>query len=256
MTQSIPKIYKCLQVSCVVVACLSVLASLCSHALADRPLEMKQWAALKEHKNAKPNPFYLERRIAPTMTYEAGAAWLARPEREVEENAKQMLDNLGLKPGMVIADFGCGIGYHSIPIAKVVGPEGKVVAIDLQREMLRSLVANAKEQQVENIEPVLAHGNVCDMPQAAFDLLLMVDVYHELSLPAETLQEIRGSLKPDGVIALCEFRGEDPDVPIFPVHKMSKAQILKEYEANGFELKSSYDELPWQHLMFFKVKKD
>lgn len=246
----------CLRLAFPIVLALLFIHSPVRIAADDPILEIEAWPEAKAYKHTKAQPFYLDRRIAPTMSFAGGAAWLARPERQKEEDAKQLIENLNLKPGMVVADFGCGIGYHSIPIAEAVAPDGKVVAVDLQRAMLRALVAKAKEDKVSNIEPIQALGNVCDMPEASFDMLLMVDVYHELSLPAETLKEIRTSLKPEGLVALVEFRAEDPDVPILPEHKMSKAQIIREYEANGFELSSSYDELPWQHLMFFKVKKD
>jgi predicted methyltransferase len=78
-----------------------------------------------------------------------------------------------------------------------------------------------------------------------------VDVYHEFSHPVTMLREMRNSLRPEGVIVLVEFRAEDPKVPIKPLHKMSKAQILKELPANGFKLVKDYDKLPWQHMMFF-----
>ncbi|MFY8200376.1 MAG: SAM-dependent methyltransferase, partial [Pirellula staleyi] len=81
---------------------------------------------------------------------------------------------------------------------------------------------------------------------------LMVDVYHEFSHPVQMLSAIRKALKPTGRIALVEFRAEDPTVLIRPEHKMSKAQILKEYKANGFRVASEYDKLPWQHLMFME----
>ena len=79
----------------------------------------------------------------------------------------------------------------------------------------------------------------------------MVDVYHEFSHPESMLWEIRNSLTPKGVVALLEYREEDPDVPIKPLHKISKKQIMKEYEKNGFKLVREYNKLPWQHLMFF-----
>jgi predicted methyltransferase len=66
------------------------------------------------------------------------------------------------------------------------------------------------------------------------------------------LQAIRASLKPGGRVALVEFRAEDPNVPIKKLHKMSKAQILKELEPNGFKLAHEFDKLPWQHMMFFQ----
>jgi len=98
-------------------------------------------------------------------------------------------------------------------------------------------------------------GEVDDpkLPASACDRILMVDVYHEFSHPEAMLTAIRKALKPEGLVALVEFRGEDPEVPIKPEHKMTKVQILKEWTANGFELASEFNELPWQHLMFFKA---
>jgi len=90
------------------------------------------------------------------------------------------------------------------------------------------------------------------LPDNSVDLVLMVDVYHEFSHPVQMLAALRKALKPDGLIALVEFRLEDPTVLIRPEHKMTKVQILKEYKANGFKLAREYDRLPWQHLMFMQ----
>jgi len=79
-----------------------------------------------------------------------------------------------------------------------------------------------------------------------------VDVNHEFSHPEQMLQAIRASLKPNGRVALAEFRAEDRKVPIKKLHKISKEKILKEFEPNGFKLVEEFDELPWQHLMFFE----
>lgn len=193
---------------------------------------------------------YLGRRIAPTMGY-AHAGWLVRSERQQEEDTQQVLDNLGLRPGMIVCDMGCGNGYYSLEIARRISPGGKVLAVDIQQEMLHLLHLRAEEAKVDNIETIL--GSVIDpnLPKGEVDLLLMVDVYHEFSHPAEMLKAIGESLKSDGRIALVEFRAEDPRVPILPLHKMTKRQILREFKVNGFRLAEEYDELPWQHLMFF-----
>ena len=90
------------------------------------------------------------------------------------------------------------------------------------------------------------------LPDGTVDLILLVDVYHEFSHPEHMLAAMRKSLKPRGRIALVEFRAEDESVPIKPLHKMSKDQILKEFPPNGFKLVEQYDKLPWQHLMFFE----
>ena len=200
-------------------------------------------------------PIYMGRRIAPAMGY-AHADWLTRSTREQEEDPKQTLQQLGLKPGMVVCDLGCGNGYYTLAMAKRIVPDGKVFAVDIQPEMLHLLELRAADQQVSNVEVVL--GGLVDprMPESSIDLLLMVDVYHEFSHPELMLQAIRKCLKPTGRIALVEFRAEDVRVPIRPEHKMSKRQILKEYQANGFKLVEEYDKLPWQHLMFFQVDTD
>jgi ubiquinone/menaquinone biosynthesis C-methylase UbiE len=93
------------------------------------------------------------------------------------------------------------------------------------------------------VDPNLRQGNV--------DLVLMVDVYHEFSHPEHMLRAIHRSLAPEGRVVLVEFRAEDPKVPIKPLHKMTREQILKELTANEFELVEEFKELPWQHMLFF-----
>lgn len=194
---------------------------------------------------------YYDRIVAPFMSHE-GASWLVRPERQAEENAEKALSHLGLVKGMTICDLGCGNGYWTLPLARVVGDEGKVYAVDIQPEMLRQLRTRAGKANLRNIKPVLGAVDDPKLPDDAnIDLLLLVDVYHEFSHPESMLWAIRRALADDGVIALLEYREEDPNVPIKPVHKMSKRQILIEYKANGFKLVREYNDLPWQHLMFF-----
>jgi ubiquinone/menaquinone biosynthesis C-methylase UbiE len=193
---------------------------------------------------------YHGREIAPPMSYLA-ADWLIRPERQREEDSRTLLRELRVKPGQVVCDLGCGNGYHTLPLARLVGPKGRVLAVDIQPEMLRLLERRATLARIDNIQLIL--GTVVDprLPEAGVDLVLLVDVYHEFSHPEHMLQAIRRALKPEGLVCLVEFRAEDPAVPIQPLHKMSKKQMLRELTANGFKLVREFDELPWQHVMFF-----
>ncbi len=193
---------------------------------------------------------YYGREIATTMHF-TGAPWLVRESRQREEDCEKLLAALKIKPGQTICDLGCGNGFYSLKLAELVGEEGRVVAVDIQPEMLAMLRSAAETAGFNNIQPVLGTEVDPRLPDEAFDLVLLVDVYHEFSHPAEMLAAIHRSLKPTGRIALAEFRAEDPDVPIKPLHKMSKVQILKEYKPNGYRLVEEYDDLPWQHLMFF-----
>lgn len=194
---------------------------------------------------------YMGREIAQTMHF-SGAEWLIRASRQREESTGEVIKQLSLKPGMMVGDVGCGNGFYTLKIAKEIGNSGKVYAVDIQQEMLDMLKERAKENDVNNIETILGEYRKTNLPAETLDLVILVDVYHEFSYPAEMLTSIKDSLKEDGLIALLEYRLEDPEVPIKPLHKMSKIQILKEYKANGFVLSHEYDGLPWQHMMFFQ----
>lgn len=193
---------------------------------------------------------YKGRRIAQTMHY-LGAEWLVRDNREQEERCSLMLTNLGVKRGMNICDMGCGNGFYTLQLAKMVGDKGHLYAVDIQPEMLKFLNDRADKQGVKNVSPILGTFTNPRLPAGKIDLILCVDVYHEFSHPVQMLAAMRDSLSPEGVVALVEYRAEDANVPIKPEHKMTKEQILKEYPANGFKLVKEFDGLPWQHLMFF-----
>jgi ubiquinone/menaquinone biosynthesis C-methylase UbiE len=209
------------------------------------------FAVAKDDTIPPPLKEYMGREIAQTMHY-LGAPWLTRESRDREEDCKTMLAALKVKDGDVVCDLGCGNGFYTLQLARLVGERGRVIAVDIQREMLGLLKDRAKEEKIENIELVL--GTLVDpkLKEKSVDLVLLVDVYHEFSHPEQMLSAIRKCLKPKGRVALVEFRAEDPEVPIKPLHKMSKAQIMKEYSPNGFKLVEEFDKLPWQHLMFFQ----
>jgi ubiquinone/menaquinone biosynthesis C-methylase UbiE len=208
-------------------------------------------------RSAVPPPLteYMGRTIAQPMSFHGGgASWLLRKLREQEEGTSNLLPQLGLKPGLTVCDLGSGNGYHSLMMAPLVAPAGRILAVDIQKEMLGQLRERAEAAGINNVQTILGDVHDPHLPAESCDLILMVDVYHEFSHPEQMLAAIRRSLKPDGRVALVEYRAEDPDVPIKPEHKMSKAQILKEWQPNGFQLAGEYDKLPWQHLMFFKRK--
>lgn len=213
---------------------------------------------IEPERDPEPPPgvdFYMGREVAQTMHW-MGAAWLIRTRREREESAGEMREQLNLEPGMVVCDMGSGNGYHTIPMARAVGPEGRVVAVEIQRPMLEMLRESAVANEVDNIDLLLGELHDPHLEEGSLDMLVMVDVYHEFSHPEHMLAGIRRAMKPDGQVVLVEYRAEDPTVPIRPEHKMEKEQVILELEANGFQLERSYDELPWQHMLFFKVDPD
>ena len=159
------------------------------------------------------------------------------------------IQDLKLEPGMVVADFGAGSGYYTERLARAVGPTGRVLAVDLQPEMLQLVGTRAKKLGLTNIELVRSTPDDPHLPAGGVDLILMVDVYHELAAPQRVLRAMKASLSPRGRIAILEFRKEDPKVPIREEHKMSVAQAVQEFGAEGYVLDRRVDSLPWQHLL-------
>ena len=195
------------------------------------------------------NKWYMGRQIAQVMSH-YGIDWLERDEREMEENTSLLLKNLAVKPGMVIADIGAGSGYHSALLSKMVGI-GKVFAVDVEPEMIAYLNERIKQEKLSRIIPVLSAEQEVSLPENTVDMMLLVDVYHEFAYPYEMALSMRAALKPGGKLVLVEFRSEDPNVPIKSIHKMSKAQAIKELKAAGFAFDKNIDNLPWQHCMVF-----
>jgi ubiquinone/menaquinone biosynthesis C-methylase UbiE len=191
------------------------------------------------------------RHIAPVMGL-SGAEWLDREEREREEQPEKAIAQLNLKPGMMVADVGAGTGYYSLRMAKVVAPGGVVYANDIQPGMLDKLSERATAAHVTNIVTILGSEADPKLPAGKLDLVLLVDVYHELSRPQRMLEGIQESLKPGGRLVLLEFRKEDPSVPIRPEHKMSVEEVKAEVTPEGFRFEKVVDKLPWQHIIFFR----
>ncbi|MCA9704929.1 MAG: class I SAM-dependent methyltransferase [Myxococcales bacterium] len=191
------------------------------------------------------------REIAQTMSH-LGAAWLNRSERDQEEDTTLLHRALGLEPGQTACDVGAGSGYHTVRMARAVGPSGRVLAVDVQPEMLELLRARVQEAGLHNVEAIEGRPGDPRLPAGACDLVLLVDVYHELAWPEPMLAALRRALSREGRLALVEFRAEDPRVPIKRLHKMSKAQIERELSPRGLTLAESFDGLPWQHLMIYR----
>jgi len=194
---------------------------------------------------------YMGREIAGVMGWQ-GASWLEREEREQEERGDLLLRELGLKPGMAVADIGAGTGYYARRMAPLVGSSGVVYATDVQPEMLQMLTDSAKKAGLTNIKPVLAGLQTVNLPDASIDLAIMVDVYHELEFPFEVMQSLVRALKPGGRVVFVEYRAEDPRVPIKASHKMSQAQVRKEAAALALSYERTASTLPWQHVVIFR----
>lgn len=193
---------------------------------------------------------YFGREIA-TVMGAAGAEWLERNNRQQEENTALAISKMPLNAASVVADIGAGTGYYTFKIAKKV-PQGKVYAVDVQDEFISYLNQKKNELHQQNVEVIKGTATSPNLPDAAVDLAIMVDVYHELLYTHEVLQALRKALKPGGKLLLLEYRAEDPAIEIKELHKMSVTQANKELAANGFRLEQRSEFLPIQHFLLYK----
>jgi predicted methyltransferase len=193
---------------------------------------------------------------APVMSYH-GAEWLERPEREQEEKPDEVIKAMGLKPGDVVADIGCGTGYFSRRMARAVAPQGKVYAVDIQPEFLDMVKEYCEKENVTNVIPILGDEDDPKLPKGGLDWILLVDVYHEFQQPKPMLEKMLESLKPDGQVALIEYRLlGDTAQHIKVEHRMSVRQVLDEWQPAGFELVDLLEFLPSQHFFVFRRDPD
>jgi 2-polyprenyl-3-methyl-5-hydroxy-6-metoxy-1,4-benzoquinol methylase len=225
----------------ILLACLSALTLLSSFSI-DAVAQVA--TADTRYERVAPSPDgigkrYMGREISGVMGWE-GAQWLERESRAHEERPALLLRELALAPGMTVADIGAGTGYYTWQLAKKVGPNGRVYAVDVQPQMIAMLDSQMAKRGVRNVVSVLGSETTVKLPPASVDLAIMVDVYHELAYPAEVLDSI------------VEYRAEDPAVAIKPLHKMSEAQIRREATAHGLKWERSIKSMPIQHAVVFR----
>lgn len=193
--------------------------------------------------------------IAPVMSH-VYSDWLSRPERAIEEQPNRLIRALRIQEGATVVDLGAGTGYFTWRLARTVGPEGRVLATDIQPEMLEMLERNMLRRKIENVETILSTELDPKLPLNEVDLVLLVDVYHELAYPLRTMEAVRRSLRPGGRLVVVEYRKEDPDIPIHPLHKMTVGEVRQEIEPVGFTFTELLDFLPSQHVLVFTRQDD
>lgn len=192
---------------------------------------------------------YMGREISHVMGH-LGAGWLERDTREAEERTDLLVAALPLERDDVVADIGAGTGYFTFRMAPRV-PQGKVIAVDVQPEMLAIIESRTSSANVTNVVTVLGEADDPKLDPGTVDLILLVDAYHEFEYPQEMGRAMAEALVPGGRLVLVEYRAEDRRVPIKPLHKMSEAQARREIEATGLTFVENLNVLPQQHILIF-----
>lgn len=212
------------------------------------------WAACNYAPIPNPHPdgigkSYCDRQISKVMGWQ-GAPWLERPQRLQEERTDLLIQKLNLKPGLVVGDIGAGTGHIAQMMAEKIGPNGVVWAVDIQPQMIKMLQKKAESLPKGRLQIRQSGEKNLNLPDRILDVAIMVDVYHELEYPRETLQSLMKAVKKGGKIVFVEYRAFDPDVPIKALHTMSVAQVQKEAEDLGLKYEKA-ESLSWQNMITF-----
>lgn len=238
--------------------CFRVRFALCLFAAAFGGSAAAQSPAVYTSTPASPDGIgkvYMGREIAQVMGH-SGAGWLERPSREAEERTDKIVAEMSrrLKPDAVVADIGAGSGYFTFRLAPLV-PRGKVIAEDIDADMLQMIERRKAAAHFANIETILGTTTDPKLPPGGIDTVILVDTYHEWDHPQEMMAAVLRELKPGGQVVQLEYRGEDSTVQILPHHKMTVAQARKEMESVGLHWLETIDELPQQHLIVYEKPK-
>jgi ubiquinone/menaquinone biosynthesis C-methylase UbiE len=176
---------------------------------------------------------------------EAWVNTLEGPRRVASMKMDETLAKLSLMPGMVVADIGAGSGLFSRPLAKAVGPSGKVYAVDIQQDLLDYIDRRDKEEHITNVRTVLGAFEDPKLPARDVDLAFINDVLHHIEKRAAYLKALGTYLKPAGRIAIIEMNKDDPNTPHRnqPELLVSRDEILTWMSDAGFKLVEEHADL-------------
>lgn len=184
--------------------------------------------------------------LAGQLASRPAPAWIARmerPERVAGLKIDYIIQKLELKPGQVVADLGAGPGVIALPMAKTVGPTGKVYAVDIDQAFIDHINMRAKEQNVTNVKAVLGTFTDPGLPAEDVDVVLFHDVLHHIKDRAEYLKNAATYVKPGGKIAIVELDPKTGSHRNEPELTVSKDQVKAWLATSGFKPVQEFDGL-------------
>jgi ubiquinone/menaquinone biosynthesis C-methylase UbiE len=177
--------------------------------------------------------------------------------REVFAKRAEIVQALELKPGETVADIGAGTGLFTRLMAKEVGPEGKVVAVEISQKFLDHIQATSREAKLENVATVLGTDESVNLEPNSIDVAFVCDTYHHFEFPQKTLASIHKALKPEGRLIVIDFRREEGKSRDWVLNHVRAGQEVVEQEITeaGFEKTRAVDDLMEEnYLLYFKKK--
>jgi predicted methyltransferase len=157
--------------------------------------------------------------------------------REVYDRRFEVLNAAGVKPGMAVADIGAGTGLYTRLLSPLVGPQGKVYAVDIARNFIDNIVREARAQKLNNIEGIVNTDRDAGLAPNSIDLVLTVDTYHHFEYPQDMLASIHQALRTGGRLIVIDFRKHEHASRWVQGHvRADRHSVIDEISAAGFRL--------------------
>jgi protein-L-isoaspartate O-methyltransferase len=175
---------------------------------------------------------------------------LEAPDREAWQKPEQIMDALGVAEGSVVADTGAGAGWFTIQLARRVGPNGRVYAQDVQRQMLEAIRRRVAREGLQNVQTRLGAGSTPNLPERTFDAILVVDVYDQVDDPVAFLRNLAAALKPGGRLGIVNYKpgrggpGPGPEEGV----RVESTSVEQDARVAGLRVLARQT-LPYQYLL-------
>lgn len=187
----------------------------------------------------------------------ADAHKLEDPERLKWMPPDAALLVLSLKQGMTVADVGAGTGYFSVPLARAIGPSGKLFAVDLQPEMLEFLKDKLRQRDMPaNLQLLRGTAEETGVPESSCDLVFLANVWHELENHHQVVREAARIAKREGRLAILDWRPDRDRPPGPPIeHRLRMEQVIATLEAEGCAVERSAPVGKYSYVVVAKLAK-
>jgi ubiquinone/menaquinone biosynthesis C-methylase UbiE len=174
------------------------------------------------------------------------------PARDVWQKPRDLVNALGVRPGMVVADLGAGTGYLSHYLADAVGAEGTVLAVETEPKLVTHLRERAEAEGTPNVVPILASADNPRLPARSVDLIVVLDTYHHVDDRVKYFRALHRALNAQGRVAVVDWHKRELPVGPPPDHKLAREQVVDEMRAAGWSVAQELDLLPYQYVLVFR----
>lgn len=183
-------------------------------------------------------------------------ALLEDPKRDTYQKPHEVISALKLREGEVIADIGAGSGYFTFRLARHVGSQGRVYAVDVSPDMIVHVNRRVRDLKVSNVVTVLSPPDDPLLPDASIDRFVICDTWHHIPGHPQYLSLLKKMLKPGGQVIMIDFRKEKTPVGPPVEMRIARDELVREMESNGFQVAQEHTFLEHQYFIVFKVKSD